>query len=170
MAKRDFLEALHFIVNLGRLAKPLNAIGPIMTPEQVFHIANVFALIGWLVLVFLPSHTAAVEGIARTLVPALLSIAYAVIIIPALLGGGGMGSLGSFEGVAAILNQPWLLIAGWLHYLAFDLLVGSWEVTTARSEGIPHYAVLPCLLLTFILGPVGFIAFLIVRWLLGSRR
>jgi hypothetical protein len=141
----------------------------LMTPEQAFNISTAFALVGWIVLVFMPSHRAAVEGIARTLVPALLSIAYAVIIIPALFGGGGLGSLGSFEGVASMLNQPWLLVAGWLHYLAFDLLVGTWQVSTARSEGIPHYAVLPCLLLTFILGPVGFVAFLVVRWTLGRR-
>jgi hypothetical protein len=169
LARGDLLEIPHFVLSLGRAARLLNATGPVMTPEQVFNISTVFALVGWIVLVFLPSHRAAVEGIARTLVPALLSIAYAVIIVPALFGGGGMGSLASFEGVAGALNQPWLLVAGWLHYLAFDLLVGVWQVSTARSEGIPHYAVLPCLLLTFILGPVGFVAFLIVRWSLGHR-
>jgi len=164
------IDPLIFMLKRGKLAKPLSETGMVMTPEQVFNIANVFALVGWIALVFLPSHPAAVEGIARTLVPGLLSLAYVAIIIPALFGGGGGGSLGSFEGVASILNQPWILVAGWLHYLAFDLLVGTWEVTTARSEGIPHYAVLPCLLLTFILGPVGFIAFLAVRGTLGRRR
>ena len=139
-----------------------------MTPEQVFNIANVFALIGWIVLAAMPSHRAAIEGIARTLVPGLLSIAYAVIIVPLALGGGA-GSLASWEGIAGLLGQPWLLIAAWLHYLAFDLLVGVWQVETARKEGIPHYAVLPCLLLTFVLGPIGFLAFLIVRWTLGHR-
>ncbi len=139
-----------------------------MTPEQVFNIANVFALVGWIVLAFLPSHRAAVEGIARTVVPALLSIAYVVVLVPALFGTN-VGSVASWESVAAMIGQPWLLIAGWLHYLAFDLLVGTWEVETARKEGIPHIAVLPCLLLTFILGPIGFLAFLIVRWTLGHR-
>ena len=139
-----------------------------MGPDHVFNIANMFALIGWIVLVFLPSHRAAVEGIARTLVPALLSLAYAVILIPLMLRGGG-GTIASWEGIAQFLGQPWLLVAGWLHYLAFDLLVGTWQVETARKEGIPHVAVLPCLLLTFILGPIGFLAFLIVRWTLGHR-
>ncbi len=139
-----------------------------MTPEQAFNIANVFALLGWIVLVFLPSHRAAVEGVARTLVPGLLSIAYALILIPLVLRGGG-GSVASWEGVATALNQPWLLIAGWLHYLAFDLLVGVWQVETARKEGIPYLAVLPCLLLTFILGPIGYLAFLVARWTLGHR-
>jgi hypothetical protein len=139
-----------------------------MTPEQVFNIANVFALLGWIILIFLPSHRAAVEGIARTLVPGLLSIAYAAIIIPYALGAG-TGSIASWEGIAAALTQPWPLVAGWLHYLAFDLLVGTWEVETARREGIPYVAVLPCLLLTFFLGPIGFLAFLIARWTLGHR-
>jgi Domain of unknown function (DUF4281) len=139
-----------------------------MTPEQVFNIANVFALLGWIVLIFLPSHRAAVEGISRTLVPGLLSIAYAVILIPLALRSGP-GNIASWEGIAAMLGQPWLLIAGWLHYLAFDLLVGTWQVETARKEGIPYVAVLPCLLLTFVLGPIGFLAFLIARWTLGHR-
>jgi hypothetical protein len=91
-----------------------------------------------------------------------------VILIPLALGSG-FSSIGSWEGLAQALGQPWLLLAGWLHYLAFDLMVGTWEVETARKEGIPHVAVLPCLLLTFIVGPVGFLAFLIVRWTLGHR-
>lgn len=140
-----------------------------MTPEQAFNIGNVVALVGWIVLIFLPSHRAAIEGIARTLVPGLLSIAYAAVLIPHALWGSTGGSLASWEGMAALLNQPWLLVAGWLHYLAFDLLVGTWEVDTARKEGIPYLAVLPCLLLTFVLGPIGFLAFLVVRWTLGHR-
>ncbi len=49
------------------------------------------------------------------------------------------------------------------------LLVGTWEVETAKKEGIPYLAVLPCLLLTFVLGPIGFLAFLVARWTLGHR-
>jgi Domain of unknown function (DUF4281) len=139
-----------------------------MTPEQVFNIANAVALAGWLILVFAPSRRMLVEGVARGLVPAILSVAYAAILVPYIFGSG-FGSLGSLAGIAESLGQPWLLVAGWLHYLAFDLLVGSWEVTTAREEGISHYAVLPCLLFTFLLGPIGFLAFLILRWTLGRR-
>jgi hypothetical protein len=139
-----------------------------MTPEQVFNFSTVLAFVGWIVLAFMPSHRAAVEGVARTLVPGLLSLAYAAILVPRALGGG-FGNIASWEGMASALADPWLLVAGWLHYLAFDLLVGTWQVETARKEGIPHMAVLPCLVLTFILGPIGLLAFLIVRWTLGHR-
>lgn len=139
-----------------------------MTPEQVFNIATVFALLGWIVLIFLSSSRTAVEALARTFVPAMLSLAYAAIIIPFVFTNG-IGSLGSFEGLLQLQGQPWLLVGGWLHYLAFDLLAGAWQATTAREEGIPRYALIPCLVLTFILGPIGFLVFLVVRWMLGRR-
>jgi len=58
-----------------------------------------------------------------------------------------------------LFTKPEIALAGWIHYLAFDLFVGSWEVRTARSERIPILIVLPCLLLTFLFGPAGYLAF-----------
>ena len=54
-------------------------------------------------------------------------------------------------------------LAGWVHYLAFDLLVGAWEARTARREALPHPVLLPCLALTFLFGPLGLLLFLSVR-------
>jgi hypothetical protein len=56
-----------------------------------------------------------------------------------------------------------MLLAGWTHYLAFDLIVGSWEVRDARERGISHWLVVPCLALTFMFGPVGFLAYQALR-------
>jgi hypothetical protein len=50
-----------------------------------------------------------------------------------------------------------------VHYLAFDLFVGSWEVRDSRVHGIPHWFVLPCLFLTFMFGPAGWLLYLTVR-------
>ena len=46
-----------------------------------------------------------------------------------------------------------------MHYLAFDLFIGSWEVRDARRHGVPHVLVIPCLLMTFLLGPIGLLAY-----------
>ena len=62
-----------------------------------------------------------------------------------------------------LFTSPEIALAGWVHYLAFDLFVGAWEVRTARREAIPHLLVLPCLVLTFLFGPVGFLLFLGLR-------
>ena len=57
----------------------------------------------------------------------------------------------------------WLLLAGWLHYLAFDLLIGRWEVRDAQQRGIPHLLVIPCLALTFLFGPAGWLLYRVVQ-------
>jgi hypothetical protein len=52
-----------------------------------------------------------------------------------------------------------MLLAGWLHYLAFDLLIGNREVQDARERGVPHFLVVPCLALTFLFGPAGWLLY-----------
>mmetsp|Transcript_27449 Transcript_27449/g.81820 ORF Transcript_27449/g.81820 Transcript_27449/m.81820 type:complete len:143 (-) Transcript_27449:87-515(-) len=52
----------------------------------------------------------------------------------------------------------------WLHYLAFDVLVGLMEVEDAQREGVRHAAVVPCLGLTLLYGPAGALAYAVVRF------
>ena len=80
------------------------------------------------------------------------------------------GGFSSLAGVAALFREPWLLLAGWVHYLAFDMLVGNWEVRDARSRGIPHLLVVPCLVLTFLFGPAGWLLYTGVRSLKNEER
>jgi hypothetical protein len=80
---------------------------------------------------------------------------------------GAEGGFSSLDEVASLFRNPWLLLAGWIHYLAFDLLIGTWEVRDARSRGISHLLVLPCLALTFLFGPAGWLLYLAVRSLTG---
>jgi hypothetical protein len=46
-----------------------------------------------------------------------------------------------------------------VHYLAFDLFVGSWEVRDSQRRRMPHLFIIPSLVLTFLLGPVGFLTY-----------
>jgi hypothetical protein len=73
------------------------------------------------------------------------------------------GGFSNLAGVAMLLSNRWLLLAGWVHYLAFDILIGSWELEDAREHGIPHLIVVPCLLLTFMFGPAGWVLYRVVR-------
>ncbi len=99
-----------------------------------------------------------VGGVA---VPLVLSGGYAAIVLSHWSSGqGGFDSLASVE---QLFKSRWLLLAGWVHYLAFDLLVGAWQLRTARREGIPHLHLLPCLLATFLFGPAGYLLFQLLR-------
>ena len=55
------------------------------------------------------------------------------------------------------------MLAGWVHYLVFDLFVGAWEVRDARRVGVHHLLVVPCLALTFMAGPIGLLLYLGLR-------
>ncbi len=61
---------------------------------------------------------------------------------------------------------PQVLLAGWVHYLAFDLFTGSWEARDAVRLGISRWLVAPCLVLTFLFGPVGLALYLLLRLVL----
>jgi hypothetical protein len=135
-----------------------------VTAETVFSIANLTALVSWLLLVLVPRQRW-VLIVTRT-VPLMLAALYSGLIASHWGGPGGFSSLAD---VALLFSNPWLLLAGWVHYLAFDLLVGSWEVEDARSRGIAHLLVVPCLILTFLFGPAGWLLYQGVRRVAGRH-
>jgi hypothetical protein len=79
--------------------------------------------------------------------------------------GGGFGSLAQ---VQVLFNVDALLLAGWVHYLAFDLFVGIWEVSDSRKAGLPQLLVVPCLILTLMAGPAGLALYFLVKFAHGA--
>ena len=63
-----------------------------------------------------------------------------------------------------MFSVPQAVLAGWIHYLVFDLFVGAWEVRDAKRLGISHWFILPCLFFTLMLGPIGLLLYFILRW------
>ena len=139
-----------------------------MSFDLIFSAANVLAMLGWAGLILLPGRSWVTSWIAGLAIPALLSVAYAGLI--AAFWAGAEGGFSSLAEVHSLFQTPGLLLAGWLHYLAFDLFVGAWEVRTARAEGIPHLLVVPALILTFLFGPAGLLLFLVLRAILAQTR
>jgi len=115
---------------------------------------------GWALLVFAPRWRWS-QRVASVIIPLTLAIVYVVLIVLYFAkSSGGFGTLGQ---VAQLFQNPWLLLAGWIHYLAFDLFLGAWQVRQAQRLRITHLLVIPCLLFTFLFGPVGLLAFWAIR-------
>lgn len=136
-----------------------------MQPDALFQLSGPLAMAGWLALAaspLAPRLTLLAAGLA---IPVVLSLGYTALILAN--WSGADGGFGSLPDVMLLFTNPAVALAGWLHYLAFDLFVGAWEVRTARREGIPHLLVLPCLVLTFLFGPIGLLAFLGLRLVHG---
>ena len=62
-----------------------------------------------------------------------------------------------------VLAPHGMLLAGWVHYLAFDLFIGAWETRDAMARRVPRLLLAPCLVMTFMLGPIGLLCYHIVR-------
>ena len=132
-----------------------------MTPERLFSIANALAAVSWLLLLLLPRRRWVIDIVTSQVVPALFAVLYIGLVVT--MFGNAEGGFSTLAGVATLFTSSWMLLAGWLHYLAFDLLIGTWEVRDAQARGIPHLFVVPCLILTFLFGPAGWLLYLTVR-------
>ena len=132
-----------------------------MKPEQIFTIVNLVAIAGWLLIAILPRWRYTRIIVLSGAVPLLLAVPYTVLIV--LYFGQAEGGFGSLADVMKLFTNEWAVLAGWIHYLAFDLFVGSWEVKDAQERNVPHLWVIPCLVMTFILGPIGLLAYSVLR-------
>lgn len=128
-----------------------------MDAELIFRIANSMALAGWLALLASPLAPRLAQAVSGLAIPLLLAVAYSGLIMA--FWSSGQGGFDSLAHVAQLFQSRQLLLAGWIHYLAFDLFVGAWIVRSARESGVAFWAVVPCLVLTFLFGPAGFLLF-----------
>ena len=135
-----------------------------MTAEAVFSLANTTALVTWIVLALFQRRRWATDTVVGTAVT-LFAVAYIAIIAPRWLGSSG--GFSSLAGVASLFSDRWLLLAGWLHYLAFDLLIGRWEARDAAKRGISQWVVAPFMALTFMFGPAGWLSYCVARQFVG---
>ena len=130
-----------------------------MNHELVFSLAGLMAMAGWTALLLSPLIPVWSDRIAGLVIPAVLSIGYVVILLAFPAPSGGFGS---FAEVRELFSHADALMAGWVHFLAFDLLVGAWICRQGRREGLPFWSVAPCLPVTFLFGPAGFLMFQLV--------
>jgi hypothetical protein len=132
-----------------------------MVIETLFSLSSTLALAGWVALLasrFLPVLAQRISALA---IPLLLSVAYAGLVLA--FWRGAEGGFDTLDNVMRLFTAKEIALAGWIHYLAFDLFVGAWEMRVAERERISFFLVIPCLALTFLFGPAGFLLFSAVR-------
>lgn len=140
-----------------------------MSPERMFSICNSIALLSWLLLIALGRRRWVTNLVTGFAIPLILSMVYTALIVEHWrdTGGGGFSSLAA---VALLFSNPWKLLAGWVHYLAFDLFTGTWEVRDSIDKGVPHLIVIPSLALTFLFGPMGLLLYIVTRTVVQATR
>lgn len=138
-----------------------------MSLNTIYILVNVLALSGWLVLVVSMFSPDKVSVFSARIVPVVLAVIYTGLMFRLLpFNGGGFDSLAN---LAKLFAQPEIALVGWIHYLVADLFIGAWQVQTAKRENLSRFLIAPSLLLTFILGPLGLLFFLVMRYLFPGK-
>jgi len=138
-----------------------------MDMETLFTVCNFAPIPLWLLLVFAPGWKGTGIIVHSMVIPMVLAVVYLVLMAQALADTAG--DFNSLAGVRELFSADEALLAGWVHYLVFDLFVGAWEVRDARRLGIQHLLVVPCLFFTLMAGPVGLLMYFALRWVLRKQ-
>jgi hypothetical protein len=125
--------------------------------ELIFSLSGLLVMCGWVPALFFPAAPFTRTLVHKGLVPALLALAYGYLI--SRFSSNASGGFGSLEEVKQLFSHEALLLAGWLHYLCFDLLIGARIGLEAHHKGYAKVWVVPVQILVLMAGPIGWLTY-----------
>lgn len=131
--------------------------------DEIFQWANTLTLLPWLLMMIAPNWKWTKKLVLGLFFPAIFALAY-LILFTISFDASSISDFSTLGGISKLFSVKEAALVGWLHYLAFDLLVGTWEYSDAKKRGIPHYLLVPCLFLTLMAGPIGFLLYATIRY------
>lgn len=140
-----------------------------MSYDLLFSLVNYSVMPAWALLILAPKWSGTDKLVHSMFYPLLLGGVYILGMVLAYTSHGAEGGgFTTIEGVRTLFSADVGIVIGWTHYLVFDLFVGAWEARDARRRGVKHWLLVPCLVLTFMLGPIGLVLYLILRAMTGK--
>jgi hypothetical protein len=138
-----------------------------MSPEMIFELGSRLVLTGWLALVaglWLPRTRPAIFAYGGYVLPALAAATYMGMLASVAVSGTiDPADLGELAGLHAVFAMDLPLTAAWYHFLALDLFVGGWIARDGLARGAGPWLLTPVLALTLLAGPLGLLAWLLLR-------
>ena len=154
MARSETETTARVSTSIG--SQPMSAL-----EKQIFQVLNASTAPLWMAMILAPRSklTAWLMKIAAPLFVAL-GAGYSTLLVSGVIDGGERINFMDPDSLRAGLTSPKAFLAGWTHYLAFDLFVGRWIWQESVAAGRPARL---SLLLTWWAGPVGLTMFLLRR-------
>lgn len=131
--------------------------------ETIFSLSSFTVLPFWLLMILLPGWSWTQRIIRSPLVVLAPALIYAALVLPQLGEVFFEVANPTLPSIAGLLGSPAGATIAWVHFLAFDLFVGRWIYLESRKLGLSAWLVSPVLFLTLMLGPIGFLLYLILR-------
>ena len=135
--------------------------------DGVFSLASQMAMVGWLILTVAPRRWPIFVWLPKFIIPGALSALYSLLIISHF--GAADGGFGSLDGVKTLFRNEYVLLAGWVHYLAFDLFIGAWIAERCDKLGFSRFIQPLFFAATFLFGPMGLLLFFITSGFYRQR-
>jgi|SRR5687768_9827224 len=130
-----------------------------MNPYFLFTAFNVLAFICWLPLFISPYHKHTLKYLQYFYVPIFFAIAYGFCLTITIISYEVGGNMNLMDHIRKMFDSPWGFVTGWIHYLCFDFVVGTYMVLGAKKIEMNRIVLVFCLILTFLLGPMGFLIY-----------
>ena len=141
-----------------------------LDPELAFSFTNTFGLVAWAALalsLFVPKIRRFVWPATQFVIPLVWAVLYVILTVPGLPLPDG--SFTSIAGIRGLFADDSALTAGWIHFLAFDMFIGTWIARDSVERGVHAVLVVPCLALTLLFGPAGLLLYFLLRLAFGRR-
>jgi hypothetical protein len=133
-----------------------------MTADAIFKLCNSFALVSWLILILATPFWKHTNKFLIGITVTFLCTVYTWLILNN-FHADDFAKFGTLDGVLSLFTNKTVVVGGWVHYLAFDLMTGIWITKNAKQHGINHLVTVPALFFTFMLGPIGLLLYLLTR-------
>lgn len=135
-----------------------------MSPETIFSLCNTIALVAWLILLIASPFWFYTDKLLIGIVITLFAIVYTWL-LASTFQFSDMEKFSTLDGVMELFTSKIAVTTAWIHFLAFDLMTGIWIKKNAQKHNINHWILIPCLFFTFMIGPVGLLLYLLIRFI-----
>ena len=129
--------------------------------DALYGLTGMLIIICWGLLILHPDRSSRWIAVPKFAVPTLFGLIYAGIMMVRFFDSGG--GYGSIAAVRALFAHDDILLAGWLHYLAYDFFVGVWIAEQADRIGLSRQIQALILVTAFMFPPMGLVLFLATR-------
>lgn len=126
-----------------------------ISAEHLYEIVNTLILPAWLMIMFASQW----RWTNKIVLSGYYSLAFSVVYLLLIIFNFDLNNFNfsTLENVKQVFTNDYFLLAGWVHYLAFDLLIAAWIVKDSKENNVQSLILLPILAFTFYLGPIGYL-------------
>lgn len=141
-----------------------------MSPELLFTLSNVVILPFWVLMILLPHWSVTQRILGSPLIALPTALIYVILVVPQASSLLGSLSNPTLADIAKLLGTPQGALIAWAHFVTFDLLTGRWAYLESRARRYSAVVMAPVLFFILMLGPLGFVLYLVVRYVYSFLR